>query len=380
MTVLPHDPRARSRCSRWALASVLILLTGTVIQQQPTSALGSVIGVSIDEAPLPVTRIGAGVLSTTVSGRGEAVVFHDVNRSATGAAQLDVAGPDPSAPGFGISVSADGCAIVRAQASGSTNPIDAIAFRYINRCTGADYDLAYTNSDYDREAAVALSYDGRFAVVQIEPVIIIGFTNGAAVARSTRSDPSIAAATAAADGGSPAVLLQQTPPVLRPSERTIFRIDTSTLEVVGMPPFDPQSFILPDASFGMDISDDGGIVVAPAGIFTGSLARPLDAVVWDVAAGVSTPVSNPNGSPGTAIYPSLSADGRFVSFASTRPIVGGEVGAGPWIYVHDRATGGYVRVSVANDAAYYSSLSGDGSQIAFGVGTARLPVHHGHPG
>jgi hypothetical protein len=352
-----HDQRARARLGRWALASALILLTGTVIPSQQTSALGPVIAASVDEVTLPFLRLGATVLNTTVSGRGEVVAFHDRDRNLTGAPQLDVAGADPVTSGFGATVSADGCAVVRAQASGFTTYENAIAFRLVNRCTGADYDIAYANADYDRRAPIALSYDGRFALVQVEPFFVIGFTRS----------QSIAALPAVADGGSADAALQQTPAVLNPAQRTVYRIDTATFEARAMPPYPAPTLVLPTAVFGLDISDDGNVVVATMSpIF--DRVPSQEAVVWDVAANTSTVVSNPTGTFGITVYPSVSADGRFVSFATTRPLVGGEVGNGPWVYVHDRATGGYVRVSAGNDPAYFSSLSGDGSQVAFGVG------------
>lgn len=341
---------------RWALASGLILLTGTVIPSQQTSALGAVIPVSSEEAPLPVSAAAsASVLSTTVSGKGETVVFHDVNRDLTGAARLNVAGADPIAAGLGVTVSADGCVVVRAQPSGFTESSRGIAFRYVNLCTGADYDIAYTNNGYDRAAAIALSFDGRFAVVQVEPVFVIGFRRA-----------QLAAPPSSATGEMPAVLQQQ-PAVLTVDRQTVFRIDTTSLAVQAMPAFASANFVQAYAAFGLDVSDDGATVVTVMEEFIGNAAS-RSAVVWDVASNTSTVVSGPSAVIGAAVYPSVSADGRYVSFASTRRLVGGEVGNGPWVYVHDRATGGYVRVSAGNDAAYFSSLSGDGSQVAFGVG------------
>ena len=355
MTAPTPDRPLRDRLGRWALATALVLGAGTAIGSNETRALGAVVPVSSEEAPLPVTRLGASVVDTTVSGRGEAVVFHDLNRDLTGAAQLDVPGPDPVATGLGVTVSADGCAIVRAQPSGSTGFSDAIAFRYVNRCTGEDRDIAYTNRDYQRESAMALSYDGRFAVVQVEPVFIIGFRGTAGAAQPS----------AAAVGDVAAALQQPQPLALNPERRTVYRIDTASYAVQAMPQFPSQNFVEAFAQFGLDVSDDGGSVVAPMREYANGALVHQAAVVWDVAANTSRVVS---AGFGTAIYPSLSGNGRFVSFASTIALVGGEVGNGPWVYVHDRATDGYVRVSAANDAAYYSSLSGDGSQVAFGVG------------
>jgi len=71
-------------------------------------------------------------------------------------------------------------------------------------------------------------------------------------------------------------------------------------------------------------------------------------------------------------YPSLSADGRIVSFESrATSLVAGDTNGMNDVFVHDRATGTTVRVDVssagaqANQAAQYSAVAADGATVAF---------------
>ena len=71
-------------------------------------------------------------------------------------------------------------------------------------------------------------------------------------------------------------------------------------------------------------------------------------------------------------YPSISADGRYVAFYSNASnLVPGDTNGTHDIFVHDRDTGVTTRVSVdsggaeANGASSYSSISADGSYVAF---------------
>jgi hypothetical protein len=75
---------------------------------------------------------------------------------------------------------------------------------------------------------------------------------------------------------------------------------------------------------------------------------------------------------GSSEFPSISQDGRFVSFRSfSGNLVLGDTNFAPDVYVHDRQTGTTVRVSVAsggiqsNGSSTYSSLSADGRYVAF---------------
>lgn len=74
----------------------------------------------------------------------------------------------------------------------------------------------------------------------------------------------------------------------------------------------------------------------------------------------------------TSYYPSISADGRFVSFSSMASnLVNGDTNANWDVFVHDRQTGHTSRVSVASDGAQgnntslFCSISADGRLVAF---------------
>lgn len=75
---------------------------------------------------------------------------------------------------------------------------------------------------------------------------------------------------------------------------------------------------------------------------------------------------------GASSYPSISADGRFVAFASAATnLVPGDTNGQMDIFVHDTATGETTRVSVdsagvqANSISQWTSLSADGRLVAF---------------
>jgi Tol biopolymer transport system component len=72
------------------------------------------------------------------------------------------------------------------------------------------------------------------------------------------------------------------------------------------------------------------------------------------------------------MYPSISADGRFVAFlSSASDLVVGDTNDSPDIFVHDSQTGTTERVSVATDSTeanygnFHPSISADGCYVAF---------------
>src|SRR5262249_36172564 len=79
--------------------------------------------------------------------------------------------------------------------------------------------------------------------------------------------------------------------------------------------------------------------------------------------------------------PALSADGRWVAFASLdTTLVAGDTNQSSDVFVHDRVTGVTVRVSISSSAAegngssYYPALSKDGRFVAFeSVATNLVP-------
>jgi len=76
---------------------------------------------------------------------------------------------------------------------------------------------------------------------------------------------------------------------------------------------------------------------------------------------------------------SISADGRYVAFASyASNLVSGDTNGTPDVFIHDRQDGGTTRVSVASDGtqgnwdSWYSSISADGRYVAFYSGASNL--------
>ncbi len=77
--------------------------------------------------------------------------------------------------------------------------------------------------------------------------------------------------------------------------------------------------------------------------------------------------------------PSISADGRYVAFASEATnLVSGDTNGVPDVFVHDRTTGQTTRVSVASDgsegnsSSYDPSISADGRYVAFASAASNL--------
>ena len=85
---------------------------------------------------------------------------------------------------------------------------------------------------------------------------------------------------------------------------------------------------------------------------------------------------------GVSESPALSADGRYVAFESSASnLVRGDTNRQPDVFVHDRRTGKTVRVSVssagrqANFASVVPALSADGRYVAFATAASNLVPH-----
>ena len=150
----------------------------------------------------------------------------------------------------------------------------------------------------------------------------------------------------------------------------IFRRDRSTGEVVLV---SRSTSGLQGSSFcaEADVSADGRYVVfqtqSPEFMSEGDLDQ--DVFVRDITAGTLRCVSNTSGS---SLHPSISADGRYVAFASTSAsLVAGDTNNAFDIFVYDLQTSQTTRVSVASNGAqadshsYHTAISGDGRFVAF---------------
>ena len=132
-------------------------------------------------------------------------------------------------------------------------------------------------------------------------------------------------------------------------------------------------------SFEPSISADGRYVAFMSwadNLVSGDTNGDWDIFVHDRQTGATIRVSVATGggqAAGRSQSPSISADGRYVAFASSASnLVSGDTNNHPDIFVHDRQTGVTMRVSVASDGtqtyAFSSdpSISADGRYVAFG--------------
>lgn len=322
--------------SGWRSIVIVALLLVTTVQllgSRQGSTLGAVIAVTPDQV-VPDGFVGY-IFHPTISGRGEAVTVHDAEVRENGFVLLDTPGQDPMVSGDSMAVSGNGCTAFWARPSGTGNSATATQIGVTDRCAGGDRNLLTTSTWYDDASQVAVSHDGRFGVILLQDLPI-----GAEF------------------------------PIPR-----LVRVDTRTGATRNMPL--PAGYFGWDARNGVDISDDGNLVVVPVvGVpppagFRQSIARQ-DVALWDVGANASTPISVQGAlQVGSAAFPSISGNGRFVSWAASKPYAGTESGSGPWVYVRDRNTGITQLVSAPNGTAYDSSLSRDGSQVAYTVGPGR---------
>jgi len=134
-----------------------------------------------------------------------------------------------------------------------------------------------------------------------------------------------------------------------------------------------------DFSFEPSISASGRYVAfasSAGNLVSGDTNSDWDVFVHDRQTGATTRVSVAKGggqAVGRSHNPSISADGRYVAFASSASnLVSGDTNNHPDIFVHDRQTGVTTRVSVASDGtqtyvfSFDPSISADGRYVAFG--------------
>ncbi|MGH8990174.1 MAG: DUF6531 domain-containing protein, partial [Acidimicrobiia bacterium] len=129
-------------------------------------------------------------------------------------------------------------------------------------------------------------------------------------------------------------------------------------------------------SYGVSISGDGRFVAfqSAASNLAPGWATPSVFVHDRVTGGTERVSVASDGSQAdtSSFWPSLSDDGRYVAFESgATNLVAGDTNGTFDIFVHDRVAGGTARVNVASDgsqsstAADYPSISGDGRYVTF---------------
>jgi Tol biopolymer transport system component len=138
-------------------------------------------------------------------------------------------------------------------------------------------------------------------------------------------------------------------------------------------------------SFSPSISADGRFVAFASeatGLVAGDHNRAGDVFVHDRRTGrtrLVSAASDGTAGNGESYSPSISADGRFVAFASEATnLVRGDTNGAVDIFVHDGETGRTTRVSVASDGRQVNgdvsspSISGDGRYVAFSTTAANV--------
>ncbi len=144
----------------------------------------------------------------------------------------------------------------------------------------------------------------------------------------------------------------------------------TTQRVSGLPGAPDQGSLL---LAGVDMSADGRYVTFDAYIFPSPLAQTL---VHDRLLG-TTKLVNYSEAPG-GTHPKISADGRFILFASWGSFVPGDSNGFEDLFVYDQLLGTTERVSVGtdgaqgNDATPDFSLSRDGRYVAFRTPSSTL--------
>jgi len=156
-----------------------------------------------------------------------------------------------------------------------------------------------------------------------------------------------------------------------------FRRDTLT-DVTELVSVDSNGIQANGHSYDLSISGDGRYIVFESyatNLVSEDINQGPDIFVRDMQAGITTRASVDSSgleANGASYYPSISADGRYVTFVSNASnLVSEDTNGREDIFVHELQTGLTVRVSVdssgtqANDWSSMPSISGDGRYVAF---------------
>ena len=178
--------------------------------------------------------------------------------------------------------------------------------------------------------------------------------------------------------------------VQRGDDAYIARLDLA-VEAIDLDSLDDQRMRIPDgfpgevpkAELGIDISDDGNVVVVTMREPYAGEGERYDGdqfvVAWDVRLDDITIVSplvgglvvDPSG------YPTISGQAQFVAYVSATPPAGmSDSEVGSWVYVRDRETLEPVLVSPPDEVAQYTSISSDATQVAYAsFGRCSVQIH-----
>lgn len=317
-----------SRTARVALAVSLLATTVTVVGRHLSGAsLGTVIAITPDLLALEDADDFDGAMAVDLSGRAESGGVAGYASEAYLAVPLEFDDVDiepAEDDGQAIGVSGDGCVFVIlsdrfvVELDGS-----AVIVAVLDQCLAERREFVIDEPGISGDAAaLAVSFDGAFAAV------VYSQWDGEDETTSVR------------------------------------RVDTRTGATIELPDVSPV-----DPLLGIDIDDTGSQIVVPTG-------PPSAGIVsrWDVGPDAEDPGTVVPITPAVegrwSAFPSISGDGAWVSFASDIPRQLGEVGTGPWVYVMRSGVSQGTLVSAPDAASYFSSLSRDGSQVAFSPAAA----------
>jgi VCBS repeat-containing protein len=140
------------------------------------------------------------------------------------------------------------------------------------------------------------------------------------------------------------------------------------------------STLIDDDTWWAPMSDDGSVVVFQSNfqLVPGDTNNASDIYVWHRDSGITELITLPGGlaADGDSIRPSISSDGRYITFASAATnLVPGDTNGQPDTFVYDRNDGTFQRVSVDGDtegdgdSSFASDISGSGKSVVF-AGTA----------
>lgn len=122
----------------------------------------------------------------------------------------------------------------------------------------------------------------------------------------------------------------------------------------------------------------GTSTVSCRDVFWRDMSRKVTKRV-NISPGGEPPVFGPQGGGAGGTPPSISADGRFIAFASSAVnLVPGDTNLNQDVFVRDTRTDRTTRVSIgrrgaqSNGASFYPSISGDGRYVAFASNATNL--------
>jgi VCBS repeat-containing protein len=155
---------------------------------------------------------------------------------------------------------------------------------------------------------------------------------------------------------------------------TLYSFDRVTSSLVEIA---TTSTVIDDDTWWAPMSDDGSVVVfqTTEAYSEDDTNDKSDIYLWDRASGDIELITLPGGL-GDSIRPSISSDGRYITFASAATnLVAGDTNGQPDTFVYDRDDGTFQRVSVDGDtqgngdSSFASDISGNGKFVTF-AGTA----------